>query len=370
MAMRTTIAIVSAFVLVCGTSVNAQVDKCAELLRLSRTTSRTVMDRSQFTQTVDNFCDEARSARNQNRAVNLDLRVLGIGAGGGSEASTNSTFTKYCSEESSERRQESNYQQYLDGIDPQAYSAYAACAAAARSGVEFQLLELTRDELHLVVHFPTNDRNAQADMSWDAIGPVTCQWQALGGDGEVEAPQRRILMALERTRLTCERDSFSSEPVGEPDYVNVIRDGGDAMINVPWLKYNEQGLPYQTLEEIRQQLDREMERLRDEVDDLKARTRGLEQRPDTIFGDWERVVVSEVHRAESDGFLTAFSGGTGDIGAIYLETGESESRLTARNRGGQYEGAAIPVKRGHYYRVLMRRGSSGTVQAFWLPAGR
>ena len=44
------------------------------------------MDRNQFTRTVDNFCDEARSARSENRSLNLDLRVMGLGEGGGSGA--------------------------------------------------------------------------------------------------------------------------------------------------------------------------------------------------------------------------------------------------------------------------------------------
>ncbi|MCY4027907.1 MAG: H-type lectin domain-containing protein [Acidobacteria bacterium] len=253
---------VVAVVAVGGVSVAGQVDRCAELLRLSRTTSRTVMDRSQFTRNVDNFCDEARSARSENRSLNVDLRILGIGAGDNSEAITNSTFTKYCSEQNDERRYDWNYQQYLDGIDPNAYSAYAACTAAASSGVEFRLLEPTRDELHLVVAFPTNDGNARADMSWDSIGPVTCQWQSFDGTGATEATQRRILLANARTRLTCERDSFNSEPTNTPDYVNVIRDGGDAVINIPWVKYNEQGVPYRTLEEIRRQVDSELGAMR------------------------------------------------------------------------------------------------------------
>ena len=363
--MRNTIVTTMALATVWAASVQAQVDHCAELLRLSRTTSRTVMDRSQLTRTVDNFCNEARAARTNSRSLDIDLRVLGIGAGGGSIASTNSTFMKYCGGESDERREELNYKQYLDGIDPGAYAAYDACTAAARNGVQFQLLPPTRDALQLIVSFPTDDPNAQADMSWDGIGPIACQWE-----GGVETSRRLTLEADQRTRLTCDRESYNVEPIGEPNYVNVIRDGGSAVINIPWLKYNEEGEPHQTLEEIRQQIDAEVARLRNEVSKLEARMGELEQEPSTIFGDWKPVVVGEIHRAESDGVLTAYSGGRGDIGRTWLETGESEDRLVARNRGGQYEGGAIPVKKGHYYRVRMRSGSRGTVTAYWIQVGR
>ena len=104
--------------------------------------------------------------------------------------------------------------------------------------------------------------------------------------------------------------------------------------------------------------------------DLDARARELEREPDTVFGDWEPVVVGQIHRAESDGILTAYSGGNGDVGRILLMTAESESGLVTRSRGARFDGAAIPVKRGHYYQVRMRSGSRGSVTAYWLPARR
>ena len=139
---------------------------------------------------MDNFCNEVRTARSTNRSLNLDLRALGPGAGGASEASTNSTFTKYCGEQSDERRDESNYQQYLEGIAPGAYAAYAACTTAASNDVQFQMLTSpTREVLELVVFHSTNTPGVRADMSWSASDPVTCQWESFRGDGEVESPQ-------------------------------------------------------------------------------------------------------------------------------------------------------------------------------------
>lgn len=264
--MRITAITVFAFMLACGASVHGQVvDHCTELLRQSRMTSRTVMGRDRFTRTVRNLCDEARSAASVSGSLNVDLRMLGLGEGGSSNTSTNSTLIKYCSEVTDERRDDFNYQQYLEGLAPGAYAAYDACTRAATNGVRFELLPPTRDELQLLVSFPTDDPNGVALMSWRALGPVTCQWESFDGGGTVEASRQLELGADQRTRLACERDSFNSEPINEPNYVNVIRDGGSATINVPWHKYGPAGHPVPTLEEIRRKLESETARLRDDL---------------------------------------------------------------------------------------------------------
>ena len=364
--MRGTIATVLAMATVGTASVRAQVDHCTELLRLSRTTARTVMDRSQFTRTVDNFCDETRSARSSNRSLNLDLRVLGIGAGGGSASSTNSAYTKYCSDESDERRDESNYQQYLEGLAPGTHAAYAACTTAASNEVQFEMLTApTRDLLELVVFHETNRPSAVADMSWSASDPVTCQWESFRADGEVEAPQQRVLEANERTRLRCRRDSFNAEPVQEPDFVNVIRNGGNATVNIPWSKYNGQGEPYETLEEIQQQLDAEVASLRNAVSELGERAQALEEDPDTIpqFGGWVgNSRVNTNYRAEADGFVVLFSrGGIADILA-----GPESNPTTIRTRLAKDGGVVLPVPKGHSWRVQWP-SNGGRIQFQWMP---
>ena len=118
--MRTTITTILTLLWVGAPSVYGQVDNCLELVRLSRTESRTTMNQEQFSNTIESFCDEYRSARSQNRSLNLDLRVLGVGSGSGSEATANSLFTKYCSRNMDQRRSASNFQQYLTGISPDA----------------------------------------------------------------------------------------------------------------------------------------------------------------------------------------------------------------------------------------------------------
>ena len=261
--MRTFARLVSllAVVFVCASTAHAQtVDHCAELLRMSRFSARTVMDRSQFSERIRNFCDERRRATSSNQSLDLDLRVLGLGTGSSSSGSTNALATKYCSESSRMDRDDFNYQQYLDGIDPGAYGAYEQCRNAG--GVQFQMLSpVTRDVLEVIVFNRTQTATDAASMSWSGSAPVSCQWEAL--DGEVESPRRRTLAALERTRLRCSRESYDERPIRESDFVNVIRaDGGTATISIPWPKYGPDGNPVQTLEEIARGLQNELQAAR------------------------------------------------------------------------------------------------------------
>ena len=284
--MRTSIAL--AIAMICATSVDAQVDNCAELLRLSRTTSRTVMDRSVFTRTVDNFCDEARSTGNH--SLNLDLRILGIGEGGSSETSTNSAFTKYCKEASDEENRNLNYQQYLDSIDSGAYGAYAACTAARENDeVQYEMGQVpTRDRLVLGVWNRTNTTGATADLEWSGSDSVTCRWTS-----DEVTPDRKVrLRPNERTTLECRRSSFDAEPIREQDSVNVIRaDGGTApMLVIPWAKYGLDGNPVTTLDEIRRDVENTAANLQLELTAAADRVAMIEDRLEDLTGrEWYNV---------------------------------------------------------------------------------
>ena len=366
--MRTTLATLAAVVMIWTTSVHGQaVDQCIELLRLSRTSSRTVSSERQFEDAKSHFCDEYSRSRRESRSANYGGSYeLLSGSMGTSSSTEDNVASKYCRFESDTREREGSFEEYIEGIDPGAYGAYQGCVAARGDGVQIGVLgDIYQDRLELRVSYVTSVGNDTADLTWRSSAPVNCR---VDREGEESGSRRFSLEDNERVVLACSRDNPRMKPVSEPDYVNVVRNNGTAAVSVSWPKYSEQGVPYQTLDDIQRQLDMEVARLRDAVNELEARTRELEQEPDTSFGSWEPVVVGEIHRAESDGFLTALSGGGGNnIGAILLATGESEEGLVVRNRGGQYEGAAIPVKKGHYYQVRMRSGSRGTVDAFWLP---
>ena len=118
---------------------------------------------------------------------------------------------------------------------------------------------------------------------------------------------------------------------------------------------------------INKQLDTPDSKLAQLVNRTIAKSKSSER----SFGDWQQVVVGETREAGTDGFLSAFSGGGNEHGTIArfsLQTGAGT--VVSRSRGGQYEGATIPVKQGQNYMVNVTSGSRGTVTAYWLPFQR
>ena len=146
--------------------------------------------------------------------------------------------------------------------------------------------------------------------------------------------------------------------------MNVIRESGDATINIPWPKYGRDNNPVPTLDAMRADL-------MEAVDAMSRRVTDLEERPDTNFGEWEAVEVDRVHRAESDGMLSVSSGGTG-AGRFRILVGESDDPREMEWRASvrAFFEAVMPVQKDRYYYIERRSGRRGTVSAYWLAVGR
>ena len=368
--MRKAITTLVGLASVCATTVNGQVDNCVELLRLSRTTSRTVEDQEQFRSTVNNFCNEVRSARSEKRSLNVDLRVMGLGEGGGAEASTNSLYTRYCSGETDVNYDRRIYRQYLEGIAPGAYAAYDACTTAASNDVQFQMLTSpTRDVLELVVFHETNTPGGRADMSWSASDPVTCNWESFRGDGEVEAPQRRILAENERTRLKCRRGSFNAQPIREPDFVNVIRNGGNATINIPWRKYGPDNTPVQTIEEIRRNLEQEVDALRATHREVAERLQVLMSRQWRDVGrsrSEDQCYVNDTQYPMEIAVTTVNDGGRGFCRLDVVVDGQTILAGLSMSSGSSRRCASTAtIPPGSEYRIEADGPNQGQIATWW-----
>ena len=159
-------------------------------------------------------------------------------------------------------------------------------------GVQFEMSGApARDRLVLGI-FNQTDIGATADMQWSGSAPVTCQWT-----GEDLGAPRRTLQPDERVFLECRRSSFDSEPLQDPDAVDVFRaDGGDApVLNIPWPKYGPDNMPVPTLVEIQRAMEQELYALRAELQDTKDQLLG---------GTWEplgrdiKEVVNDVVKYE------------------------------------------------------------------------
>ena len=151
--------------------------------------------------------------------------------------------------------------------------------------------------------------------------------------------------------------------------MNVIRDGGNATINIPWRKYGPDNNPVQTLEEIQRDWKRTIESVRKDLEERIVN-----------WGPPEEKEFDQVHQAHSAGFVTATVAATGGTmrrhicGWVasdreHLVTSQARTRNAigvaqdgAHYRGGEtspnVSGAAIsmPVRDGQFWIVTQCGG--------------
>ena len=216
----------------------AQGEHCTDLIQMSRTVSRTLIQESNFAEHKNHFCDEYQRARSGDRTANYggSYRFLEISMGESSSTEEN-VASKYCRFDGDTRQRDSDYREYLEGVAPGAFRAYEACLSASETGVEFSLLAPpTRNELKLAVFYNTDVADASAELEWRGSEPVKCSWS-----GNRDATTTTAtLNANSRVILACRRSNAATPLLHEADYVSAYRVGGGAgsVISIPWAKYN------------------------------------------------------------------------------------------------------------------------------------
>ena len=299
-----------------------QPDRCLELLRYSRTISQTLMSETQFDIAKSNFCSEYQESRAAGRSANYggSYELLSVSMGTASNSDQN-VASKYCADSEIGGGTSADFQQYLTGIDPGAYSAYSACVNARTSGVEVRLLgNATRDRLEVLVSFVTDNADDEADLMWTSSTPVTCRSDvAEGGDPD---SQRFRLSSDERTLLVCSRDNPRADPRIEADYVNVVRRNGNAAVSIAWQKYNENGTPINTMEAVQDSLAR----LSAELSMLKENAIIVTDQECGSLGDWEpyagsagRIPIGAGTGSDVNGVIRRFAIGDDSVGE-YVHT--------------------------------------------------
>ena len=96
---------------------------------------------------------------------------------------------------------------------------------------------------------------------------------------------------------------------------------------------------------------------------------GLQEGP-SAFGRWDGREKDRDYRAESDGFVAAYTGGRDPADEFVVEVGELDTDSGAiswdvRTRAGRYDGTVCPVSKGDYWRV--RSFGGGRIVIHWLP---
>ena len=88
--------------------------------------------------------------------------------------------------------------------------------------------------------------------------------------------------------------------------------------------------------------------------------------------EWVRADPNVTYLAETDGIVSAISGGDGIVKEGVIFEGGTEQFMDVRTRFGRYDGAILPVEKGRYWQVKSEGASQDTIQVQWLalPSGQ
>ena len=253
-----------------------QADNCLELVRLSRTTSQSISNEADFADHVKDFCAKYKQRTRSGNSADYGLSYKYLGASmESSSRSEENVASTYCRYQGDMRANEASYSTYLDGIAPGAYLAYAACLNAREGGIIYSLSGLERDRLFMSIALQSSNMNEFAELSYHASSGVTCRW----GNQDTHNSKNQ-LRGNETTTLICRRELPHSEPLAEPDQVNIVRANStrDQPIDIPWQKYNGDDEPVGTLADIRRELSGQLDKLAAQLATFDARLNGTDER--------------------------------------------------------------------------------------------
>ena len=84
--------------------------------------------------------------------------------------------------------------------------------------------------------------------------------------------------------------------------------------------------------------------------------------------DWQILAPNVVYRAESNGFVATYSGGTGKVRVGVIREGPAADNLSWRTRFTRYDGTVLPILKGRYWMVEARgEGDNNSITVQWLP---
>ena len=378
-----------AIVSIWAVSVHAQVSECTSIIEASRVVRIEYRNQQRFELYANNFCDEySRTLRSTtDRSYGASYKFLSASVER-RNASYDELATIFCSAEDSSRARGDVFSAYSQMIAPQAYSAYESCLKAVQSGGGPKVVPyITPNKTK--ISFSISDNRGEPAVFQGIVSEIfACRDH--NGNSVNQAGEERAEMSLSSNALNivCNRNGIECTPNSTnrlctkrfPDGTRAYRHypDGHLALNLSSGQHNmsfkafDDGPPIVEFAVLQTQVRQLEERLPEtRIHDLEERLPELSQRLETIFGDsWKDVEVNQVYQADSDGFLSAYCGGPGANAKFYLRTGESDTELDVRNRGGTFEGAVTPVKKGHYYEVDVHRGRSRFITAHWLPVKR
>jgi hypothetical protein len=227
----------------CGT-VNAD---CTDVIKLSKTTSSTVQNKSSIDSAASSFCSEYKKGTSTTKSENYGISYKFLAASmGKNSASETEIASSFCSSDTSSSSRQDAYQQYVESISDKAYAAYTSCERMKSASVTFTINSLLKKSTMISVGNSAS-MNYTATLSYDTSEGTICAWYNPG-----VKPDTIQLNQGYSTTLKCTRSSTDEESAIT---ITELSSGNANSLTIPWAAMDKDGLPVDHLRRLNQTVE-------------------------------------------------------------------------------------------------------------------
>jgi hypothetical protein len=244
----------------------ANAGSCENILIYSRVMKATAWSKDDFLKERDAHCQEHQSSSSNSGGGGISIPGVADISGSGSHSSID--WQQYCQDRENGAISDLNYRDYIDTVAPEAFDAYEQCQKS--TDVDFDLTAITPTTLTMLVSFKPSTTNNTAQIAYVVTGDhVSCLWQNQQATLSQNAPIQSIGHG-QTFVLQCRRESYKQETPITLYRVDAADDS--ERMTIPWRKYNDDGQPVDTINDLLSLLSaasKETDRARSDIDAIK-----------------------------------------------------------------------------------------------------
>lgn len=242
-------------------------NECSDILKYSQTTSHIISNKSDFDREVHNFCKEYSSNKSSKKSLGVKYKVLSFSSGG---SSASSMASKYCSDNNKEKSKNNAFESYVTSVNPSAYTAYIQCKQLSKE-LQYSSKRVAR-KLTVDIAFNSKVKKSNAVLSHYTTSNdnnVSCKWK--------DTDEKKITLSQGSSSvLKCKR---SKENQGQLSYVAITRDNESGLsIQIPWQAYSKEDIPVDTLNELKNQIEKTEQELNTKTTKLEKIQKSLKNK--------------------------------------------------------------------------------------------
>ena len=192
-------------------------ESCLGVLKYSKVTQTEATTLDSYEEIQSDYCDEQERARSSGSSASFNARWKVLGAGmSRANSSSQETYSKYCEENGSIRRDEETRNAVAESLSREAFAAFRSCLEMHANQVRFGLANISRRamEYNIPVSFAPTDANADATLMYaltrdNADGGTTkCKWGE--SEGAVVEGRAITMHSNTQTSLHCSRNETAT----------------------------------------------------------------------------------------------------------------------------------------------------------------